>query len=441
MEKTKYINLVISGLSHYIENYDEFCEQLPIGSRVVFIHEPNNRFTPGVAFQARIDRKLVGRASKNDNFKLLPLRDKQGCVYGRVVAAKHKAIYAEVEVPEGICIPLTLEEALGTPDMCDSVLKNLDLVLPENEIQQMMQLDDLLLTPTDDPHLPAMLGEWLILAKRSLSSETMQGCRLLAERFGELAKDIQQWINDLGLTEEEYPAQAWLAQLDDARLVMENENCREEWCQLFWGSKEASPNKEQLLQTRTQIEGWLLQLPNGLWRLYHDDFRRFARQVMYASFPRVLLYRIISHILALEMVDEMLEALAPKYHATDMSSWKIAQIDPESIFRTTDCEMLNQLQQRLFTVLPRIKQRADHAFIYLALVQMKAIYDDHTFTRLFSTLALWGLVNPADVACIADSTKKRIAEYEKLKRDNSLPSRKKLDNWQSKVSEIVSKMS
>lgn len=415
MEEKKTIQLVISGLSHYLDNYDQYCEQLPVGTNVIFVHEPQNPYTPKVAFQARIGRKQVGWASKNDNFKLLPLVDKLGFVHGKVVSAYHKEIHAEVEVPAGICIPETLEEAIGTTEMEVSVLKSCTLVLPESQIQQTMLLNDLLMTFADDPQLPSLLNEWLTFAKRSITAETMQACNDLHERFGDAADNIFQWYKDLGKDELNVPYEAWRMQMDDARVVMQKLDYRKQWSRILWDG--ATPSQQMLEESRQKLTEWLQALPNDLWALYHLDPKELARHVMYAKFAREHIYIIISHMLALEWVEEQLEAFAPKHRGTDMSGWTVSQIDEKMLFTRHRCEELIDIQQNLFKLLPEIKRQDEYGLLLIALEKKKLIESAHYFTPLIHTLVVWGLIAKADEKKITESVKKSVPKYEaELKR-------------------------
>jgi len=409
------MHLVISGLSHYMDNYDSYCEQLPVGSRVIFVHEPQNPYTPQVAFQARIDRKQVGWACKMDNFKLLPLRDKLGFVYGKVVSAYHKEIHVEVEVPAGIHIPKSLEEAIGAMEMEASVLKSCTLVLPESQIQQTMLLNDLLVTLADDPQLPALLDEWLSFAKRSLTGETMQACLDLYERFGEAADNIFQWYKDLGKDEVDVHVEAWKMQLDDAREVMEKLDYRKQWSRILWDG--TTPTQPMLEKSRQELTEWLQTLPSDMWTLYHDDPKELARHVMYARFAREHTYIIISHMLALEWVEEQLEAFVPRHRGTDMSQWSLMQIDEKMLFRRHTCEELTAIQQSLFGLLPEITRQDEYGLLLIALEKRKLIDSAHSFTPLIHTLVIWGLIAKDDEKKITESVKKSVPKYEQAIRE------------------------
>lgn len=419
------LEVVIAGLSHYVPDYDAYCAHLPVGKKVVFVHEPQNIYTPGVAFQARIDRKMVGRVSKGHNFCLLPLVDAMGCVYGEVVYAEHKTIYAKVQVPAGICIPQNLEEALGRSAITNSVLKSVTLPLPEAEIQQTMLLADLLQTPESHPDLPQMLKEWLGYARQSISAETLQACNTLHNKFGQQADAIYQWLKDLGVEDNTVVEESWLCQLENARQVMKADGYRQHWAKVFWNTDTLMPSANELHQTHQALLQWLEQLPNQLWRLYHNSTLQLARHIMYAQFSRANLYIIISHMLALEMVEALLNEVEPKAQGTDMSQWKVAEIDPKGLFNSVSVSNLLAMQQALFMAKALIKEQGDWGLLMQQLEDDGYLCSSHSFMPFFELMALWGLVSADDAPRLADSAKKRLKIY-----DNA--SSTKSDEWKAK---------
>lgn len=451
------LEIIVVGLSHYISKDSEVCDAWARaqteGTIVTFEWEPENAYTPGLAFKAYVGLQLVGYAGKDFCYKLLPLKDEEGIVQGRLKYGEHKMLRVEVSVPQGVTIPVTPHEAQAAISTQPSLFpqgQNLPHTETESRLKQILR--QLRIAPSAE-----LLQSYVTYAHRTLSNEVLSNLYPLYqqhhEQLPEQAEAAYDLHKDLGIGPQ-LPYELWQNLMSDLRSQAQATNIYDRWANYLWGEDARNPKPDQLTQAKQKLEHWLEQLPHAIWRTYHNDELQWAQMLYYQQPSREDLYRICTHWLVLEFVNSLIprevenpsvknQPIArpaietetetettstteqPTGQATEQTTeqpneqpampWEPVLTDPDGLFDKR--RSLRQIYDGLKKASLLIRDQGDWGLVAVALGEdegIQAFCADRLPLKAFTALLVnWGLVSKENQNRTYNNIKRRSSDYQK----------------------------
>lgn len=463
----KQIEIVVVGLSHYISTDREACDawaraQKP-GTIVSFEWEPENAFTPGLAFKAYIGLQQVGYASRDDCRKLLALKDKDGFVQTQLKEGERKALKVLATVPEGIDIndtPVVTEATLGIQPSLFPQGHNLVSTQAESQLKHILR--QLSIAPSAE-----LLQAYVTNAHRTLSHEVLSNLYPLYQQYkaqypaeAEAAYDLHK---DLGIgTALAY--ELWTNLMSDLRQQAEEKQTYDQWANYLFSEDAKAPHLQQLNEAKRQLETWLEQLPHAIWRTYHHNEPKWAQMLYYQQPSREVLYHICTHWMALEFVNSLISNSIEKPSAENMAKvhtvietvtetettphdteqsvlpWEPILTDPDELFDKR--RTLRQIYEGLQKASLLVKENGDWGLVAIALGEdegIEAFCAEKLPLKGFAALLVnWGLVKRENQTRIYNSIKRRSSDYQKLgNSDASSADTSRYEIWNERVQQFI----
>lgn len=358
----KEIIAKVVGLTHHMDNYDEFCDNLAVGTRVYLIPEPSNLFDI-YAIEVRMeDGKLVGRISQDES-KQVTAGINETPAIGRVTYAHHKNFNIRVKVDAEAYenAKISTESRMIKTKLEDGVigLRNTIPLLRSDAL--MIQAWSMIQTGIEDEDTELVDEGVEIFAQHyccSLCAEDKVRAKWLVDNGYDKDKRIIEKIKDM--TDIKLQHKVCMTQLEEMKsMTGEGMECfRERYNDANIGA--------------STVEHWLDKVLDGQIKgCYNDMTAKMSSIIWYRGLSRSDLYTLFSHIVIVSK-----------------KSVKTVEIDEKEI-----ADQNEKLKARLMNLLCRIsfyiKDMADEEY-KTALEDMFDLDKNDNFTP--ARHALWDLL-------------------------------------------------
>lgn len=286
----KEVKVAVVGLSHYMDDYDEFCENLAKGTRVFLTHDLGNYYDEYAIEVKMMDGRKVGYISRQES-KQVCAGIHETTTIGRVTDAKHKCFHISVKVDAEAYdnAQFSTESRMIKSQLDDGIL-GLRNVLPTlHDDTMMIQAWTMIKTGSDDKD-EELLWEGVHIFEQyfgcSLCVEDTVRARWLVDNGYDKNQILFKRLNDL--TDREQMHKVCLKQLND--LMDIDGKVMEEFRRRFHYEKVG----------RSAVEHWLDTILDGqLKGCYNELTPDMASIILYRSLSRNDMYILFSHIVAI----------------------------------------------------------------------------------------------------------------------------------------------
>lgn len=396
--------IIIVGLSNYLDDYKAFVENLAKGTQVMMIPEPSNLFDKN-AIKAFIGGKHIGYVARDMAPEVLPyVIQNRGVLIGSSVDAFWKEIHIVVDVSRFGELPLkkdkeavfdrqtALSDNLIAPFLAEDEKFLMDLSLSEFYLQSGVL----------DEGLKDALDEYIKGMHNSISCESTSRWQELSQKIFEIISGSQE--PSLQKFKENLEEQAHeMYEYNKDRVHLVGEIYKRKYNKLKQESLKAEgtlsrilraefgttePNQEQLMQLYERMERFMLSLPNNTYRLLYQKPEEWAKALMYLRPTLQELYIICTHAIVLDWAKErMAETEERDFEIRDLS---LAMIDREKVFNSKlDRDRLIHLHNRMKSLISGFKEKADYAWLFMACCNLNYLSQQNAYSAFAKTLTNW----------------------------------------------------
>ena len=396
--------IIIVGLSNYLDDYKAFVENLAKGTQVMMIPEPSNLFDKN-AIKAFIGGKHIGYVARDMAPEVLPyVIQNRGVLIGSSVDAFWKEIHIVVDVSRFGELPLkkdkeavfdrqtALSDNLIAPFLAEDEKFLMDLSLSEFYLQSGVL----------DEGLKDALDEYIKGMRNSISCESTSRWQELSQKIFEIISRSQELsLQKFKESLEEQAHEMYEYNKDRVHLVgeiykrkynkLKQESLKAEGTlsrilRAEFGTTE--PNQEQLMQLYERMERFMLSLPNNTYRLLYQKPEEWAKALMYLRPTLQELYIICTHAIVLDWAKErMAETEESDFEIRDLS---LAMIDREKVFNSKlDRDRLIHLYNRMKSLISGFKEKADYAWLFMACCNLNYLSQQNAYSAFAKTLTNW----------------------------------------------------
>lgn len=341
MQTDKYI-LPITGVQHYVDNWDTFVPSLPKGTPITFRRDVRNAYSP-VAFEAFVEGRKVGYLSRDYAEEALFLSGEVGHFQSELDHGEWKTLYACVPDPGTQLRRMGLGTQY-TPRIRTSALEGLPPLPFLREEEEMELLTIRLNALIDryirqerplDEELRGRLEEWLSQYEHCATLSLCREDHFMYKRLSLLLTEAplwpddsygREWVKEFGerharihnhLPQEDRPLQFMQRQLS----LLRREVCQPgALLDQYRRSFLFDTTQEERTREAVRIEKWLRQaLPWSMYARFYDDPPRLAQNIFYNQLSRAELYKVYAHLLVLEYLRGTLKPVSEQYEEEDPS--------------------------------------------------------------------------------------------------------------------------
>lgn len=400
----KELEIIIVGLSNYIDDYKDFVENLAKDTRVMMIPEPSNLFDKN-AIKAFIGGKHIGYVARDMAPEVLPyVIQNRGVLIGTSVDAFAKEIHVVVDVSKFGDLPMkrdkeavfdretALSDNLIAPFLAEDEKFLMDLSLSEFYLQSGLT----------DEALKEALNDYLKGMHNSISCESSSRWQELSQKIFEIISgsqepSLQKFKEDL----EKQAHEMYEYNKDRVHLVgeiykrkykkLKQESQKEEGAvnrilKAEFGTTE--PDQKEVKQLYDKMERFMLSLPNNTYRLLYQKPEEWAKALMYLRPTLKELYTICTHAIVLDWAKErMAETEERDFDIRDLS---LAMIDREKVFNSKlDRDRLIHLYNRMKSLISGFNEKADYAWPFMACCNLNYLSQQNAYSAFAKTLGNW----------------------------------------------------
>lgn len=341
MQTDKYI-LPITGVQHYVDNWDTFVPSLPKGTPITFRRDVRNAYSP-VAFEAFVEGRKVGYLSRDYAEEALFLSGEVGHFQAELDHGEWKTLYACVPDPSTQLRRMGLGTQY-TPRIRTSALEGLPPLPFLREEEEMELLTIRLNALIDryirqerplDEELRSRLEEWLSQYEHCATLSLCREDHFMYKRLSLLLTEAplwpddsygREWVKAFGerharihnhLPQEDRPLQFMQRQLS----LLRREVCLPgALLDQYRRSFLFDTTQEERTREAVRIEKWLRQaLPWSMYARFYDDPPRLAQNIFYNQLSRAELYKVYAHLLVLEYLRGTLKPVSEQDEEEDPS--------------------------------------------------------------------------------------------------------------------------
>lgn len=396
--------IIIVGLSNYLDDYKAFVENLAKGTQVMMIPEPSNLFDKN-AIKAFIGGKHIGYVARDMAPEVLPyVIQNRGVLIGSSVDAFWKEIHIVVDVSRFGELPLkkdkeavfdrqtALSDNLIAPFLAEDEKFLMDLSLSEFYLQSGVL----------DEGLKDALDEYIKGMRNSISCESTSRWQELSQKIFEIISGSQELsLQKFKESLEEQAHEMYEYNKDRVHLVgeiykrkynkLKQESLKAEGTlsrilRAEFGTTE--PDQEQVKELYNKMERFMLSLPNNAYRLLYQKPEEWAKALMYLRPTLQELYIICTHAIVLDWAKErMAETEERDFEIRDLS---LAMIDREKVFNSKlDRDRLIHLHNRMKSLISGFKEKADYAWLFMACCNLNYLSQQNAYSAFAKTLTNW----------------------------------------------------